>query len=467
MVTQSQHKTPHSIKINFSDEKTSAFAGLALTERLASRARLWTTLEKRLPEREGYDWLTIIKSMASGLLTGAHGTFATQDLRDDEALLSLLSLEGAPEEATVWRALEGLGEMQRSNLLPEVQLRWTRNILAKSSRKNLLRYGFFPIFPDGSLLEGSRRREGTKYIKNKGEGLMWSTVFAGPLVAAQRLAEEGEGEETCVREMLSGVVEEVLRPLKLKRQALVIADSLHGDGPTLSEIERLILHYIVGVNKLATTTTTLQEQAEAAWLDTGPDTSRGWSESGVCVCWLQCAEWDKKRTLIGRRWKREGEFIWNYSGITTDLEEADVAHVMSARSLNYPEAIWHLYDLKMGMETYYRDLLSDLNLHHPPCQELVRNAGFYAVATLAHTLATGVDLIGGQSSERGSTTRKDGTKRKRPRPRRMRLWRLRRRFFALPGRVAYHKRILAITLLGLSETLRHEFDRLFLNICQC
>lgn len=467
MVTQSQHRTPHSIKVKFSDEKTTAFAGLALTERLAARTRLWTTLRKQLPEREGFDWLTIVKSMANGLLTGARGTFATQDLREDAALLSLLGLESAPEEATVWRALEGLGEMQRSGLLPEVQSRWTRNVLAKSPRRNLLRYGFFPIFADGSLLEGSRRREGTKYLKDKGEGLMWSTIFAGPLVAAQRLAEEGEGEETCVREMLSDVVQNVLRPLKLLRQALAIADSLHGDGPTLDELERLRLHYVIGANKLATTETTLREQPDIVWLDTGPDASRKWSSSGVCMCWLQCLDWEKKRTLVGRRWIKEGEMIWNYSGVVTDLEEADVAHVMSARDLSYPEAIWHLYDLKMGMETYYSDLLSDLSLHNPPCQEIVRNAGFYAVATLAHTLATAVDLIGGHSLDRGSTARQDGARRKRPRPRRMRLWRLRRRFFALPGRIAYHRRVLEITLLGLGENLRREFERIFLNVCRC
>ncbi|MDK1022470.1 MAG: hypothetical protein QGD90_12635 [Candidatus Hydrogenedentes bacterium] len=90
------------------------------------------------------------------------------------------------------------------------------------------------------------------------------------------------------------------------------------------------------------------------------------------------------------------------------------------------------------------------------------------MATLAHTLSSGVDLIGGQSPQRGSRTRKDGSKRKRPpRPHRMRLWRLRRGFFALPGRIAYHKRVLKITLLGLSEALRREFEGIFQTICRC
>ncbi len=467
MVTQSQHKRPHSIKVNFSPEKTTAFAGLALAERLAGRARLWTTLENRLPDREGFDWLTVIKSMVGGLLSGAQGTFATQDLREDGALLSLLGLGGAPEEVTVWRATKGLGEMQRSGLLPKVQSRWTRNILSKANRKGLLRHGFFPVFADGSLLEGSRRREATKYIKDKGEGLVWSTVFTGPLVAAQRLAEEGEGEETCVREMLADVVKDVLAPLRLKRRALVLADSLHGDGPTLDEIERLQLHYIVGANKLTAAAETLAERPEALWFETGADASRRWSRSQVCVCWIQCGDWEKKRTLVGRRWMREDEMIWNYAGVMTDLEEPDVAHVMRAAKLDYCQAVWRLYDLKMGMETYYQDLLNDLNLHHPPCNEIVRNAGFYAVATLAHTLAAGVDLIGLHGPARGSWVRKDGGTRKRPRPRRMRLWRLRRRYFALAGRIARHGRVLTITLLGLSETLRGEFERIFQTICRC
>ena len=105
-------------------------------------------------------------------------------------------------------------------------------------------------------------------------------------MAAQRLAEEGEGEQTCVREMLPDVVEDVLKPLRLRRPALLLADSLEGDGPTRSEIERLELHYVVAANKLAKTAETLSERPETSWFETGPDPSRGWSRSDVCVCWI-------------------------------------------------------------------------------------------------------------------------------------------------------------------------------------
>jgi hypothetical protein len=120
----------------------------------------------------------------------------------------------------------------------------------------------------------------------------------------------------------------------------------------------------------------------------------------------------------------------------------------------------------MGMETQYKDALSDLGLHHPPCQEIVRNAGFYAVASLAHTLGVGVDLLGSGIAERGSDTRKDGAKRKRPRPVRMRLWRLCRRIFTIPAQVVRHARVLRVTLLGVAEVVRREFETMLQNIAR-
>jgi hypothetical protein len=356
-----------------------------------------------------------------------------------------------------------------SGVLPGVQSAWVRGALGRMPRKDLLCHGFSPVFGDGSLLEGSPRREGTKWIKDKGEGLLWCTVFAGPFLAAQRLAREGEGEETCVRGMLGDVMEKALKPLRLDKRALFLLDSLYGDDVTLSRIEEWEdrgARYIVGANKLAKTEATLSDQGEYSWLDTGPNPAMGWSASGVCVCWLQCDGWARKRTLVGRRFVREGEFIWNYSGVITDFEKADVSHLM-ADGANYADAIWRFYDRKAGMETYYKDPLEDLGLHHPPCREHARNAGFYAVATLAHTLAVAVDLIGGKSADRGSTQRKDGGERRRALPRRMRLWRLRRRLFSVPARVAHHARALTVTLLGVGARVREEFARYFLNVCRC
>lgn len=64
----------------------------------------------------------------------------------------------------------------------------------------------------------------------------------------------------------------------------------------------------------------------------------GWSASGVCVCWLHCEEWPAKRLMVGRRFRREGEFIWNYPGALTDLRKRDI-EPMLVRGLGFTDAI--------------------------------------------------------------------------------------------------------------------------------
>lgn len=466
-----KRRKTHQIDVEFSDEKVTSFGGLVLGEQLGRRLGLWRVLEKHLAEREGkYSWLDIIKAGVGGLLSGSRGSFATEDLRDDEALLDILGLAGAPEEATFWRCLEGLGEMVESGALGEVQREWTRRILRSLSRRDLLECdGFFPLFGDGSLLEGSRRREGTKFLRDRDPGLMWATVFAGPLVAEQSIAKPGQGEESLVRDMLAEVVEQVLKPLKLHSRALFLADSLHGDGPTLDVVEAHKLRYVVGAGKLSETSRTLHELPEVAWRDLGANPKRGWLSSAVCVCWLQCESWGEKRVLVGRRIRHKNEMFESYYGVLTNLTQAD----LECDGADFAQRIWRLYDAKGRMELSYQELLSDLGLHHPPCQAHIRNAGFYALATLAHTLAVGAKLLGSRADKDPSRQRvkdrRDGIpERTRVRPRRiMRLWRVRRRLFAIPARVSWHARRLKVVLLGASPERQAQFLRWQQTILRC
>ena len=123
--------------------------------------------------------------------------------------------------------------------------------------------------------------------------------------------------------MLPDVKTQVLKPLKLEKQPLFLMDSLHGDDPTVSLLENHRLHYIVGANKRSLTAKTLAQQPETQWESQGPCAKFHWSASAICACWIQCAEWKTKRVLVGRRWKREGETLWNYSGVITDLRAKD------------------------------------------------------------------------------------------------------------------------------------------------
>jgi hypothetical protein len=363
--------------------------------------------------------------------------------------------------------------MAEAGVFGRVQTAWVCKILGLLKRPDLLECdGFFPLFADGSLLEGSARREGTKHLRDKGSGLMWATIFAGPLVARQALAKKGESEQSLVREMLKDVVEGVLKPLNLRKRALLLADSLHGDGPTLDEAERVGLRYVVGAGKLAATARTLHDQPESQWHELGPDKKRGWERSAVCLCWLQCEDWGTKRLLVGRRVVREGEMLRTYYGVLTNLTEEDLK---GATDAEFAQRVWRLYDAKGRMELGYQELLSDLGLHHPPCQEHQRNAGFYSVATLAHTLGAAIKLIGSQADEthrreqERKKAKRDGVPpRTHVRPRRgMRLWRVRRRLFTLPARISRHARRLTVRFLGVSRDVREQFERWHAAIARC
>lgn len=463
------HREPvRAIKVEYGDEPVTSFGGLVLPEMMARKLKMWSNLSARLParRRSPYSWAGLAKAVVLGLLTGAHGTFAAQGMRGDKALLKLLGLRGVPEEATVWRALDAFGSFQKQGVLPRIQALMARRALSKAPRPALLLEGFVPVFLDGTLLEGSSRREGSKYIKEKGSGLMWSAAFVGSVLAMQDLAPEGSGEAASVRAMIPEVDGKVLKPLRLSKRALVLMDSLHGDEPTLSLLEERRLHYVVGANKLSLTEKTLSEQPESQWESLGPRESLGWTASGVCACWIQCAEWPEKRLLVGRRWKRPGEMIWNYSGVMTDLRERDL-RAMRARGLSFASAVWRLYDAKAGMETLFSDGLTDLGLHHPPCGEHLRNAGFYALGALAWVLGTAVGLIGGRGADRGCAVREDGKERARPTPLRMRFWRVRRELYTLPARVVSHGGVVTVRLLGLGDGSRAQFDRHLLNISRC
>ncbi len=235
-------------------------------------------------------------------------------------------------------------------------------------------------------------------------------------------------------------VEELVSASKLGKHVSVLLDSLYGDGTTLDMLERLNSKpsYIVGAQGLREAQRVMSELPEAVWRDTGREESRGWSESGAATAWLSCAGWKRKRQMICRRWKNEGEMIWNYAAVVTNLCEEDrrVRRVMERYDIGFEEAIWFLYSKKQGMENQWKDLLKDMGLHHPRCAKAQVNALFYAIAGLAYTLSVAVRTLTLEGASR-----------------RMRLWRLRREVIDVAGYVVQHGRYLVMRLLDARDHL--------------
>ena len=439
------------IKLDSSpQESVTAFGGMGVVQRLALRLGVRKLLERGLPERSGqYSIPDVVFASAIGLLSGARGTASLEAIRQDPAMLKLIGVAQVPTGTTLWRLWEEVGEA--SAAMSAVSLKLARSVISRAPRRGLRDNAFVPVFIDGTLLEGSSRREGTKVIGDKGTGLLWTVGFVGPHAVDQVLCAPGEGEQTAARALIRRIDKGLLQPEGLRRDALVLMDSLHGDGPTFDLLEERDLNYVVGVNKLERSESVMEELPESEWTPTPEyDAQRGVRESAVCTAWLQCERWGTKRLMIGRRWRRPGEFLWRYAAVATNLAPGDKRLGGKATAGEFARAIWALYNRKGACENHFKNLLRDMRLHNPPCQQWVRNAGYYAIGQLAGLLGTAVEAL---TSEPGAARSSIAT--------------LRRWVMAVPGRVIAHARTVGVTILGLTQEWHAEIERRFNRAARC
>jgi hypothetical protein len=449
MVNELQTVRDRAVRIEAAPERerrVSSHAGLGLIQKAARLTRLVSDAREQLAARkdptQGFETAAVVLALIHGLLRGGEGWSATEPMRGDAGLLEALGLKVAPsaetvEEVVKYLALERDGREQ-ANALLGLQ---ARRCVERDGRSALLACdGFVPLWADGTLLEITGQTfDSVKTIKGR-RGQMAVGAFVGPWAAGLDFAVGSEGEETVGRRLVTAGIERVLRPARLMGDALILLDSLYGDGPTFDQLDGYVEKpkYVVGVSKLLAAHEQLRDAAECQWRDTGPQPSRGWIESGVGQFWLRARDWSVNRVMVGRRWRVEGEMIWNYAGVVTNLTADDerVARLMRARRWTFEQAVWHLYSHKAGMENQWKDLLSDLELHHPPCAKAAVNAVFYALAGLAYNLSLAVRRWGLEGPSR-----------------RMRLWRLRSEVLAVAGYAVHHARTVVLRLVDARDHL--------------
>jgi len=455
MVNKVHKMNQHVVKVEKAGEKerkATSKGGIGLAHSVAQRMRLWSDVKKDVPERkdptQGYETVSVVASEVYGLLTGGRGFSATEPMRKDTPLLEILGLDRAPSSETVegvvkYLALESEG---MKGLRTTISRFVNRGIsLGKRSEIRCAR-GFVPLWVDGSLLEVYGKRFDAIKAKKGQRGQMCVGAFVGPWLTGIDFAQEGEGEETVGRRLLTEAIDDVVRPNKLLKEVLILMDSLYGDGPTFDQIEgiRGKPRYIVGVQGLREAERVMTDMAPISWRETGADASRNWIESSVGMVWLQCTTWKKKRLMVCRRWKEEGDMFWHYAGVATNLTEQDrrIRDLMGRSGKSFEEIIWMLYSYKQGMENQWKDLLNDMQLHNPSCAKAAVNAVLYAIAGIAYNLAVAVRRLALEGTSRV-----------------MRLWRLRREVFDLPGYVVAHSRYIILRVLDARDHLVDQMVR--------
>jgi len=309
----------------------------------------------------------------------------------------------------------------------------TTTALLKSVGTGPLRYGrWIPFFGDGTQAEVTGRCFDAACLdRNGNRSLHLAFTFLGPLLAASELRpgtkDEGLGMPPLIHRTLGIVRSAGL----LESELLCLLDSAFGEDAVLRALHAYpLVHYVVGVNNLRQILTRkcieqpasqwTQEKRPAPWLD----------KAAYCAFTYRADTWERNETVVAIRYTEKGELLEKFTFVLTNLDPKSVnADRRRLGTSCYEATIWALYRHKQGMENFQKPALSDLGLHHPPSGRFGINQVFYSLAAIAFNLAAAISHAALPKDERG-----------------MRLWRIRRTLFYIPGLVTTHARQARIRL---------------------
>ena len=453
----------NSVEVIIEDQGATSFAGLVLADVVGKRLLLWSHLEKELPAKlRGYARTEVIKGAVLGFLSDSRGVQLVEDIRQDKGLLNLCGIDDLP---SVSNFREELGKLGGDKILPILN-----HIIRISAKKALQKvpvellhidHGFIPMFGDGTLLECKENKEGLKKIPDKGDGLMWSNWYIGSILVGQHLCAKGEGEYTAIKDMVPDIVDEIVKPMGRTKEALVLMDSLHASNDSFTQLEELKLNYIVGANKLVAADKKMQQIPDSLWQEVPKEFKRSdCIKEEVAISKVQCDSWKEERFIVCKKMQKEGKLFPDYVAVFTNIKPNRLG-LKSRHDIKYLLKIWSFYALKMGTENYFKDALIDLSGHQPPCQDLLRNRGYYALLALAHNIGRTIDLVG------GSQKRCESKRKKKKFNFRLRISTLRRKIFALPALITVHSRKATVTIIGGGEKNLALFEEYWNAIRLC
>ena len=82
------------------------------------------------------------------------------------------------------------------------------------------------------------------------------------------------------------------------------------------------------------------------------------------------------------RWKHWDEMFWRHALVACESGRSGSA-----------QAVFEPHHLKGDKERLFSEVLSGLDLHHPPCEQLLANQIFYTLAIMAYNLLQGLNLL--------------------------------------------------------------------------
>lgn len=362
--------------------KATAHGGQVLVDAVARRYGLWSKfarlpgIDPRKRKGSGFGPDAVAAQVVFALASGGTSLADCERLGGDPVLLEAVGLDGVADQTT-------LGEWLRAQDKEGVRLLWQINsdlakaVLADAAPARVRCGGKLEVFFDDTEIEVyGKKIEGAR-INYKGDlALSFQVLWAGPLLVDGMLG-GFEGVAECQRELLAehcGLWEGT--------PSHFFADSGSSAGRELMDIrDGGFTTWSVSYNKW---TGPLERVAaalpEACWGEPA-ERAPGWTET---YAWAMHTPegMDRAQTFAACRWKKDGEMFWRYAFVACENAAGRT-----------PGQVFATHRTKGEREQLFSQVLSDLDLHRPPCLALGANQAFYALAAIAYNLLTALKLL--------------------------------------------------------------------------
>ena len=380
MAAITKRKTKLHLQITNSDQAT-AHGGQVLVDALCRRAGLRTrihdepALEVRKRTGASFFPLAIMAQFLFAFTSGGASLADAERMGKDRVLMDLLGLHKGADQST-------LGEWLRAQTPESVRVlhRINADFVDWSSQQakpaRWLHAGQVETFFDDTEVEVQGHKfEGARINYDGNRALSWQTLWFGPWMLDGIL----DGAPDVSQHL--GVLLDEHQHRWQGRANYFYADSGSSAGKFLNRIELgEFSRWSVSYNKWTDKLDRLAaELPESQWSALPPVDQPQEQYTWVKHQPGECAQVEKFATV---RWKNEGDLLWRYAYVACKAAEKD-----------RPQAVFERHHLKGGKEQGFSDVLSGLDLHHPPCQDLIANQAFYALGMLAHNVLISLRVL--------------------------------------------------------------------------
>ena len=382
-------------------ENITAHGGAVIIDALARDFGLWDRikalplLDHRTDKSRGFSPEVLVAQIILSFCTGGINIEDAGRLAGDTALGQLVGLPRMADASTInlWLNRQ---TREGSDALWKIIREFVQWVIAKAPKERLLHKGRLDVFFDDTQIEvDGHHFENTAKNYEGDISYSWQTLWTGPFIAAARL-DKGSVEPSAHLAFLLDDAKALWEPFATKGDAHFYADSGSSAGKYLNKIDRRGWEWSISYNKW---TGPLDKLAEATPDDQWSPVKNAIGRKGEAI--IEQHTWVRHQpgedclrghdfACVRYRAADGGEFLWRYACIAWG--EACGRPAPTHR----PEAARDAFPAhhhKGALEHGFTNLLSDLDLHRPPCSRFAANEMWYALGALAHNLLRAVQIL--------------------------------------------------------------------------